>query len=129
MIRSTISAVAFAAAVGVLAIGVGTTPTALAEQAEGRILTIQQTSYDEQTLRSFAVALAEVQEIAADWRPQIEAAAPEQAEELRQQANAEMVEAVERNALSVEAYNDIWQAAEADTELRARIEAMMAEGQ
>ena len=129
MIRSTISAVAFAAAVGVLAIGIGTTPTALADQAEGRILTIQQTSYDEQTLRSFAVALAEVQEIAADWRPQIEAAAPEQAEELRQQANAEMVEAVERNALSVEAYNDIWQAAEADTQLRARIEAMMADGQ
>ena len=129
MIRSTINAVAFAAALGVFAVGAGATPPASVDEADGRILAVQQSSYDETTLRSFAVALAEVQEIAADWRPQIEAAAPEQAEELRQQANAEMVEAVERNALTVEAYNNIWQAAEADSELRARIEAMMAEGQ
>ena len=129
MIRSTINAVAFAAALGAFTVGAGATPPASVDKADGRILAIQQSSYDETTLRSFAVALAEVQEIAADWRPQIEAAAPEQAEELRQQANAEMVEAVERNALTVEAYNNIWQAAEADSELRARIEAMMADGQ
>lgn len=129
MVAFTRSALPAAVILGASVIGVGAAGPAVADPVDGRVLTVQQATYDESTLRSFAVALAEVQEIAAEWRPQIESAAPEQAESMRAQANAEMVEAVERNALNVETYNDIWQAAEADPQLRAQIEGFMSEGQ
>src|SRR5262249_4161425 len=70
----------------------------------------QQAAVSDGEIQSFASAASEVQQLSQKWIPKLQAAAPqgEQAQsQVRAQANAEMVEAVKRNGLSVEKYNQI----------------------
>ena len=82
---------------------------------------------DEQ-LRAFAAAALEVQEIGRQWQEAAQSATSEaEVDQLRDDAQAQMVEAVESEGLSVDDYNAIVAAAEADPELAARIQTMIVE--
>lgn len=77
----------------------------------------------DEKLKSFAVAFLEVSRINQTYQPQLQAAdSPEDEQRLRQQAGADMIQAVDSSqGISVEEYNMIIQAAQVDPELAQRI--------
>jgi hypothetical protein len=80
--------------------------------------------YSEAKLQSFAKAVMAVNAVAEQWRPQIQSA-PNQADaqKMAQQANDEMRAAVSgTEGITVEEYQEIAQAAQADPQLMARID-------
>ncbi|TVQ29490.1 MAG: DUF4168 domain-containing protein [Geminicoccaceae bacterium] len=82
----------------------------------------------DEALRRFAVAALEVQEIGRTWQEAAQQAQTEaEMESLREDAQSQMVEAVENEGLTVDDYNAIVAAAEADPELAARIQALIIE--
>jgi predicted PurR-regulated permease PerM len=89
----------------------------------------QAPNVDEDTLRSFAVATLEIQEISQTYQPQMEAAeSQEQQQQIAQAANDEMVAAVEAvPGIDVESYNAIAEAAQADPEMMQQINMFIAE--
>src|SRR3546814_12643842 len=57
-------------------------------------------------LQSFAVAALKVQDISNQWRPKIAGAQDaQQATDLRKQATDEMIDAIQKEGLTVESYN------------------------
>jgi hypothetical protein len=73
-------------------------------------------------LKAFADAAVEVQKIRDNWHPRIQAAPDAKAgDELRQQAQAEMVSAVEAKGLTVEKYQEIYQLAQIDPDVRQKV--------
>lgn len=78
---------------------------------------------DDAKLQSFAVAFLQVNEIARQYQPQLESAATEEdRQKIQQEAGQKMVEAVEASeGITVDEYNQIIQAAQADPELAQRI--------
>jgi hypothetical protein len=80
--------------------------------------------YSEAKLQSFASAVLAVNAIVERWRPQIQAASSEaDKQQMAEQANQEMRAAVEStNGMSVEEYQAIAQAAQADPQLMARLD-------
>lgn len=78
---------------------------------------------DDAKLKSFAVAFLEVSEVTQEYQPQIAAAGSAEAQQkLQQEAGKKMVEAVSKaDGISVEEYNSIIQAAQANPELAQRI--------
>lgn len=82
-----------------------------------------QTEYSEAQLESFVDAAVVVNDLIQAWRPRIEAADSEQeAAQLREQANQELAQAIEATeGMSLEEYQMIGQAAQADPELSERI--------
>lgn len=89
----------------------------------------QAPNVDEETLRSFALATLEIQEISQTYQPQMEAAeSQEQQQEIAQAANDEMVAAVEAvPGIDVDSYNAIAEAAQADPEMMQQINTFIAE--
>ncbi len=89
----------------------------------------QAPAVDEDTLRSFAVATLEIQEITEAYTPQLEAAdSPEEQQEIAQTANEEMVQAVEAvPGIDVDQYNAISEAAQQDPQMMQQINAAIAE--
>ncbi|MGF1623564.1 MAG: DUF4168 domain-containing protein [Alphaproteobacteria bacterium] len=82
----------------------------------------QAVELSEDELQSYAAAAAEIEVLVQEWQPRVQdAETPEDAAELGQQAQAEMVQAVESEGLTVEQYNQITQLAQADPDLQARI--------
>lgn len=76
----------------------------------------------EEHLKTFANATREVNRIADKARTQLqEPGPPDKAQAVQQQAQAEMVEAVKKNGLSVEQYNQIAMAAQSDPKLREKV--------
>lgn len=72
---------------------------------------------------AFAEAQTRVAEIGQKWTPRMqEAESQEAVQKARQSAQQEMVIAVENAGLSVQEYNKIARAAQADEELRGRIQ-------
>ena len=85
--------------------------------------------YSQAKLQSFASAVLAVNAIVEQWRPQIQAA-PSDADKQRmaEQANQEMRAAVEgTEGMTVEEYQAIAQAAQADPQLMARLDQMFKE--
>ena len=82
-----------------------------------------QSSFSEQKLEAFVAAAVAVTELSEEWKQRIgEAGSEEKAEELRQQANQELVAAVEgTDGITVEEYKDISEAARDDPQLSAKI--------
>lgn len=80
------------------------------------------TGVTEDTLEKFADAFSEIAEIRETFTGRLESAASnEEAQALQQQAQQEMVEAVEKNGLSVAEYNMVVAMMEQDPHLRERI--------
>ncbi|MEO3385810.1 DUF4168 domain-containing protein [Mesorhizobium sp. CAU 1741] len=84
---------------------------------------------DEGKLQSFAVAFLEVTKVTQSYQPQIEAAAtPEDQQRLQQEAGERMIQAVsDSDDITVDEYNQIIQAAQADPELAQRINTHISE--
>ncbi|TVR83724.1 MAG: DUF4168 domain-containing protein [Rhodospirillales bacterium] len=101
----------------VVALGLGTVP-AMAQDYGASV----EANYSEEELRSYAAAAIEVQRINETFQPQLQAAeTPEEVQAVREQATGQMVEAVEDEGLSVDRYNQIFQAAQADPEVAEQI--------
>jgi len=82
-----------------------------------------QSPFSEQKLEAFVTAAVAVTELSEQWRQRIgEAGSEEKANELREQANQELVAAVEgTDGITVEEYKEISEAARGDPELSAKI--------
>jgi len=109
-----------------LAAGLVATPAAFAEQAPAAMQMAQDEQQqpaqeaiqpDEQQLESFVVATVRIINIQQQAQQQMEAAEPEQQEQVRAAALQEIVAAVENEGLSVDEYNGIVQQVESDPEL------------
>jgi hypothetical protein len=96
---------------------------ALALAASGSAWAQAQTEFSDQQLESFVVAAVAVDELIREWNPRIQAAEnEEQAAQLREEANAALLETIsETGGITIEQYQEIGQAAQADPELAARI--------
>ncbi|MGD9536400.1 MAG: DUF4168 domain-containing protein [Alphaproteobacteria bacterium] len=80
---------------------------------------------DENDLRAFANASIGVEALYDIWEPRIARAGDErEAEQMRQQAAAEMEAFVEEQGLTPEEYNNIYRLAMADPDLAVRIETL-----
>lgn len=90
-----------------------------------------QEQYDEAKLESFVTAALMVNDLVEQWTPRIQGAQDEtEAAQLRDQANSELVAAIESaDGISVEEYREISQAAQSDPELMARISEIIEEMQ
>ena len=85
-------------------------------------------TYTEEMLQSFAEARAQVQRIREEYIPRIEdAQTRQQAQQLQQTANARMVQAINAAGLDVPTYNEIAESMRANSELRARVQQLMAQ--
>jgi hypothetical protein len=86
----------------------------------------QQPEFSDQQLESFVAAALAVDKLIREWNPRIQAAEDmAQAAQLREQANGELVEVIARtDGITVEQYQQILQAAKADPDLKARIDAI-----
>jgi hypothetical protein len=109
-----------------LAAGLVAAPAAFAEQPPAAMQLAQDEQQqpaqeavqpDEQQLDSFVVATVRIINIQQQAQQQMEAAEPEQQEQVRAQALQEIVAAVENEGLSVDEYNGIVQHVESDPEL------------
>jgi Domain of unknown function (DUF4168) len=85
--------------------------------------------YSDAKLQSFASAVLAVNTLVEEWRPQIQAAETDaDRQKLAEQANQEMRAAVDgTEGMSVEEYQAIAQAAQADTALMARLDQLFKE--
>ena len=86
----------------------------------------QKSEFSDQQLESFVVAALAVDKLIREWNPRIQAAEDmAQAAQLREQANGDLVEVIARtDGITVEQYQQILQAAKADSDLKARIDAI-----
>jgi len=100
-----------------------TVALAFALAASGPVWAQAQPEFSDQQLESFVVAAIAVDEVIREWNPRIQAAEDDaQAAQLREQANAELVEAITRtDGITVEEYQEIGRAAQGDPDLAARI--------
>jgi hypothetical protein len=85
------------------------------------------TAFDDNKLQSFVFAYLQVDEISRTYLPQMQdAESIEQQQQIQQQATQEMVTAVENaEGISVEEYNAIAEAAQADPELAMQLDEMI----
>lgn len=84
---------------------------------------------DDAKLKSFAVAFLEVSQVTQQYQPQIASAGSvEDQQKLQQEAGEKMVQAVNASeGITVDEYNMIIQAAQADPELAQRVNAHITE--
>jgi hypothetical protein len=96
---------------------------ALALAASSSAWAQAQTEFSDQQLESFVVAAVAVDQLIREWNPRIQAAeSEEQAAQLREEANAALLETIsETEGITIEQYQEIGQAAQSDPELAARI--------
>jgi hypothetical protein len=95
----------------------------------GARVSVADEEYTDAKLQSFASAVIAVNAIVERWRPQIQAAPTDaDKQQMAEKANQEMRAAVEgTNGLSVDEYQAIAQAAQADPQLMARLDKMFKE--
>lgn len=78
----------------------------------------------EQEVKQFAKADKQIAKLTEEWQPKVqEAGSPQEAQQLQQAAQAEMVKAIEKEGLTVDRYNQIYAQAQADPALAERIRA------
>jgi Domain of unknown function (DUF4168) len=79
--------------------------------------------YDQAKLESFVTAALAVNQLVEQWTPRIQGAQSEtEAAQMREQANGELVAAIEHsNGISVDEYRQISEAAQSDPTLMTRI--------
>jgi Domain of unknown function (DUF4168) len=96
---------------------------ALALAASGPVWAQAQPEFSDQQLESFVVAAIAVEEVIREWNPRIQAAQDDaHAAQLREQANAELMEVItQADGITLEQYQEIGRAAQADPDLATRI--------
>ena len=100
-----------------------TAALALSLAASGPVWAQAQPEFSDQQLESFVVAAIAVNEVVREWNPRIQAAEDDaHAAQLRQQANSELMAVITNmGGITVEQYQQIGRAAQADPGLAARI--------
>ena len=106
-----------------------TAALAVALATSGPVWAQAEPQFSDQQLESFVIAALAVDKLIREWNPRIQAAADEaEAAQLREQANGELAEAIARtDGITVEQYQEIGRAAQADPDLKARIDAIYQE--
>lgn len=85
----------------------------------------QTTNFNDATLLKFSMAMEGVQQVGSKYEAEFQNAEDAaEAQKIQQEAQQEMVEAVQASGLTTEEYNQIAQQAQQDEELRNRILAM-----
>lgn len=103
-------------------IGLACAPAVFAQLTQQPPVSQSAPSYSDSELKSFAVAVLEVQRINDNYMQKLESIkSPEEQQQLRQTASQEMVRAVEKEGMSVEKYNEIMSHAETDPAVAARV--------
>lgn len=83
-------------------------------------------SVDDAQLEQFATALTDVRDLGNEYSEQIASAeSQEEAQELQQEAQVEMVAAVEDTGMTVQEYNQIAEQMSQNPELMERVQAML----
>lgn len=78
--------------------------------------------YSDETLRSFATAFLQVDEVNREYTPRLqEATTPEEQEQIQAEASQQMVSIVEESDVTVQEYTSIMQAAQADPALAEKL--------
>jgi hypothetical protein len=119
MIRSSILTIALAF------LGVAWTPVASAQNDQDNRTPTQQSAptYTDDELKSFTAAALEVRRISSTYIPKIEAApSPEEQQKVVQQAESEMVQAVEKQGMTADKYDEILTQAKTNPEVAQRVE-------
>lgn len=117
----------FIAAAAAFAIGSAVAPATYAQTTPPKQAPA---NYSEKDIQSFVVASHEIRDISEQYRPQLEAAKTAgEKEQVRQEAVGKMTEAVQKNGLTVEKFNEISAAAKRDPSLAAKIKEKMNEAQ
>jgi hypothetical protein len=100
-----------------------TAALALSLAASSPVWAQAQPEFSDQQLESFVVAAIAVNEVIREWNPRIQAAEDDaHAAQLRQQANSELMAVITNmDGITVEQYQQIGRAAQADPGLAARI--------
>ncbi|WP_110667866.1 DUF4168 domain-containing protein [Salinicola halophilus] len=82
-------------------------------------------NFSDEQLQQFADASQEIAAVSQDYTEQLQnASGDEEQQEIRQQANDEMVQAVQDSGMSVEQFNSIGQAIQQDPQLMQRVQGM-----
>lgn len=85
----------------------------------------QAANFSDEQLKSFADASKEIAQLNQEYTGQLQSAEGDEAQqEIRQQANDEMVNAVESEGLSVDTFNAIGEALQQDPELMQKVQEM-----
>ncbi|PRY68292.1 DUF4168 domain-containing protein [Halomonas ventosae] len=111
-------------------LSLGLAATAQAQQdsaanAEQPQATAPAQDFSDQQLQQFADASQEIAVISQEYTQQLQSAEDEQAQQdVRQEANDEMVKAVQDSGLEVDTFNAIGQAIQQDPELMQRVQEM-----
>jgi hypothetical protein len=107
----------------------GAVPAALGQQQPPGVQTQPKPQpVNDRDIQAFAAAAGDVRQINRNWMPKIEAASkegPDAEQKARQDALAEMTQAVQKNGLSVDRYNQIADAAETDPDVNRKIKERM----
>lgn len=107
---------------GLAAIGLSNTPSFADPSAQHQYIAEDTIAYSKDTLKTYALAAIELRDISQRWRPRIASATTEEeAMDMENKANAEMVSAVETKGLSVEQFNSISAAARENPEINKEI--------
>lgn len=108
-------------ATAMVALGLVAAPAALTVGSQPAQAQSQQ--FSEQQLEAFVVSLEEIRMISGRLQEQAQnASSQEEVEQLRQQANDQMVDAIQRAGLDVETYNAIAQEMRTDEQLAQEIQ-------
>lgn len=111
-------------------LSLGLAATAQAQQdsaanAEQPQATAPAQDFSDQQLQQFADASQEIAVISQEYTQQLQSAEDEKAQQdVRQEANDEMVKAVQNSGLEVDTFNAIGQAIQQDPELMQRVQEM-----
>ncbi|WP_280553525.1 DUF4168 domain-containing protein [Halomonas sp. 25-S5] len=98
---------------------------AAANNAEQPQATAPAQDFSDQQLQQFADASQEIAVISQEYTQQLQAAEDKQAQQdVRKEANDEMVKAVQNSGLEVDTFNAIGQAIQQDPELMQRVQEM-----
>lgn len=119
--RKTNRFLAAAAVAGAAVFGAGA--TASAQDAAAQQQQMQQAApVTDKEVKQFVKAEKEINSIVEEWAPKVQSAGNQQeAEELQGEAQTQMVAAIEKEGLSVNRYNEIYQQAQLDPQLAERI--------
>lgn len=97
---------------------------------QGATASSPEVKVDDKTVGDFAEAFSSIQQINADLTSQLEAASdPAAAQTLQNEAQTEMVEAVEEAGITVNEYNEIATRLQHDQQLAQRVQDAMGEQQ
>ncbi len=103
-------------------LGASAAPIAFAQTSEDTPA-IESQAFTDAELKSFALAAINVQRIKDIYVPQLEAAAtPAEADQVRETATKEMVQAIEGEGMTVAQYTEISTQLQVDPELAKRVE-------